>query len=1296
MITGSDFNGMCDSTPEAIEPIANYRFDECEYTGAAFEVVDQTGNYAATTFSGFNTSEQGQIERFADLSDKDHHIETSIPLPSSFTVSAWFKKPTSNSGSPYFVLGAMQSGGDLLYVDRTNNWRWGVYNPSTGSQDGDFSFASLDNNWHHLALVYSGGQTQLYIDGSLEDSVNRAPTGTLKYIGTSFDGVTGSNAQGFRAALDEFMVFDSALSGSAIQTFYDNQNAQKNYDGSDRDTVNCLIPSTEYRFDETEYSETADEIVDSIGGFHGLAKDSQPTEGKVCNAIDLSASGTTNYAILDENILTGKTDFSISLWAKTSKTSNQSILSGAGASTNELIMWFTSHTRFLPYLKGSQNGTITTDSIADNNWHHIVWTRQGSQSCLFVDKVLQGCVTQTTLPLSIQSLILGQEQDSVGGRFSSSQAFDGLIDEFLIFEQAISVADIATIYDNQDAGLGYDGSTRDCPISVIPPPILDIQFDETNWTDANSVIDSSGNNYHANAVNATPTEGLICRAADFTSAGINDYITLDSNTLHNRNNFTISLWYKTPKTGPQSLISAGNSSQLNELIFWFTNDTRFSPHIKGGSQSITTNTVAGDVWHHLVWTRSGSNNLFYRDGVLQAGTATLSGGALNITSLILGQEQDSLGGGFDSSQAVEGLIDELLVFDKALSSTDVHEIFTNQNNGLNYDGTSRADCQPLLDHFEIEHDGQGLTCEAESITIKACANASCSTLNTDTVDVGLSINGTFHKTVTVSGGSTITTFPFTSPGTATLSLDQTFECENGASTSCDVVFSDTGFRFFSNVEGTSIPTQLSGKPSNLGFEASTLKVQAIEKNPDTGACQASFINTTAIEMAATCVDPVACASSQVAINNLSTTSNISTLDNADTLSYSSVELDFSDNTVNSAEFVFTYPDAGKVQLHARYNIPDENGDPSGNYMLGSSNTFVVRPFGFYVEVSDNPKAQTAAGDKFIAAGEDFKTTLTAIQWQAADDSIDNNGNPDDGADLSDNAATLNFGKEVSPETALIEQAIVLPNPGALGDLTNSNFSGFDDGKATVADMTYDEVGIISFSANLTDNSYLGVEDVVGSEPYVGRFIPHHFELTPIVEGELKSVCDITIPSSEMGFAYSGQMSSSSSGKGALQYDLLPEVTITPQAKGGSHTQNYTGNFNKLILSGITRFQVDDGTGTLVDAPIEDAERKGVDDINKVKLTANFFDASLTESSAVLSFEYSALDNFIYTHEQNSEIIPFTSDIKLRLASVIDEDGVTANDADGDPDGAGAIVEADTVITLNPTGKEIRFGRAYLE
>lgn len=418
--------------------------------------------------------------------------------------------------------------------------------------------------------------------------------------------------------------------------------------------------------------------------------------------------------------------------------------------------------------------------------------------------------------------------------------------------------------------------------------------------------------------------------------------------------------------------------------------------------------------------------------------------------------------------------------------------------GSNNDGNNTT----TLDHFEINHDGQGLTCEAEQITIKACADASCSTLYTDEIVVKLSINATVDQTVTITDGSASTNFVYTTAETATLSLDQTYECKDGASTSCNVVFADTGFRFFSNTEGIVIPTQLSGKPSNIGFNASNLIIQAIKKSPDTGACQAAFIDATAIDMAATCVEPIACAGSKVAISYLDTTTDIPTLDNGSLLTYSPVALNFGDNPVSSAGFVFNYPDAGKVQLHARYNIPDKDGNPSGNYMLGSSNPFVVRPFGFKLDFSQDGNGANAFAENallapdasksvFKKAGEAFTLTATAMQWLSNQDD-DGNGVPDDFTILNNsNLVAGNF----ADETLIVTANLLAPSGGNNPALEPPNPINSFANSLVSNNYKYHEVGIIELSANLNGDYLLSGDNIQGRITNVGRFIPNHFELT---------------------------------------------------------------------------------------------------------------------------------------------------------------------------------------------------------
>lgn len=1057
------------------------------------------------------------------------------------------------------------------------------------------------------------------------------------------------------------------------------------------------VPILDYRFDDCSYTGSTNEVFDQQEDFHGRAIGvPDPIADAVVNqSMDLSANGTSDWVQVPNDAIDGLNDFTIAVWIKTSVSkSQQEIFHALGGSTGddelEIYLIDADEVRVKVRDEGDELELNNGVNLTDGNWHHLVITRKGEDVCLFVDGEEQECddgVNNGALDVpELNAIVIGQEQDAYGGGFNASQSFEGKLDEFKIYDTKLTSTNIKTIYDNELAGKNYDGTVRTAP--QCNSLIANFRFDESSWSGAaGEIIDTAGN-FNAQAKNGANTARTnparignpgTCGYGVFD--GVDDYVEIaDNNALDLPNELTISTWIypqSIPSSGLMAILSKDENYEFHVTpageINWWWSTNQFST--SGAA-------IRANNWYHIAITYKNGQQRIYVDGEILASQAYTGQLAVNNDALQIGQDQ------FFSGRYFHGAIDEVQLYNQALTNAQVNELYL-----------ATHPCDSFVDHFEINMlDGQGLTCEADIIKLRVCSDASCSVLNPDAIDAVLSVadsgGNTLTKNVTVVGGELDVQYIHTQAGAVSLSLNQAFECINGSPTLCDVTFADTGFRFYATTEGTPIPEQLSGKPSNVGFLASTLKVQAIEKNADTGACQAALIDTPAIEMAASCVDPIACAGNQVVINNLITTTNIPTLNNGAALTYSPVALDFADDTQNSAAFALTYADAGKIQLHARYNIPDDNGDPSGNYMFGSSNNFVVRPFGFYVNVIDNPKAQTATqiNSVFKKAGDDFTTHLSAVQWQAADDT-NNDGVPDSGANLANNPPTINFGNEITPEKAIINDSLYLPAAGKEGDLVNDSFTHFVNGVATNNNMTYSEVGIVNFAANLTDNSYLGAGDVTGSEPYVGRFIPHHFELTIALDGELKSVCDITEPSSVMDFAYIGQLSKASPSKGALQYLLKPEVTITPQTKFNSHTENYTGDFTKLLLSGVKRFEIDDGTGTLVLAPVEDRVKRGADEVNKVKLKANLAEGNLTKVAGVLSFQYSSADNFIYTHEQNAEVSPFTSIIHLSLVSVIDEDGVTANDADGLGDTG---IATDTVITLKPTGRQIRFGRAYLD
>ncbi|MFT5543469.1 MAG: MSHA biogenesis protein MshQ [Glaciecola sp.] len=458
---------------------------------------------------------------------------------------------------------------------------------------------------------------------------------------------------------------------------------------------NNIQAEAEYRFDERQYDDVDDEVIDSIGGLNGRAKGAQTVAGKICNAVDLRPTDINDYIILDENILSNKTDFSVSLWVNSSKTSNQSLLSGAAASgsPNELIMWFDSDKQFRPFFQNQTGGTVNIDSIADDTWRHLVWTRSGSQNCLYRDAILQGCVTGSTSAVSIASLILGQEQDDVGGGFDASQAFDGLVDELLVFDEAISATEVAQIYTNQDGGLNYDGSARSCTIL----PLLDYRFDECSYTGvAGEVIDQTGNfNASSIGVPSPIDDAILNKSLDLSADSASDWISVPSGVVDGLDDFTVSLWFKTEVTKSQQAIlhALGSSASDDELKISLKDGTRVIIEVRNRSRNLNSNVpLTNNAWHHLALTRVDQDICLFIDGAEQQCKGNSESGVLSVNNadaIVIGQKQKNYGGDFNTNPDFEGQLDEFKIYDTELSESEIQGIYLSELAGNNYDGSAR-------------------------------------------------------------------------------------------------------------------------------------------------------------------------------------------------------------------------------------------------------------------------------------------------------------------------------------------------------------------------------------------------------------------------------------------------------------------------------------------------------------------------------------------------------------------------------------------------------------------------------
>ena len=590
-------------------------------------------------------------------------------------------------------------------------------------------------------------------------------------------------------------------------------------------------------------------------------------------------------------------------------------------------------------------------------------------------------------------------------------------------------------------------------------------------------------------------------------------------------------------------------------------------------------------------------------------------------------------------------------------------------------GTTSVTCAASggPDHFAIVHDGTGVTCQAELVTVTAHkANDDVEAGYTGTLNLTTSTSNGDWSVFSGSGvltpagadsGSASYVFDSADNGVLQLLLKDThveavninvFDISSGATETSgsalpaedlNLAFTETGFRFIDAADVPIIGTQIAGKESATAPNPQSLYLQAIRASDDGSTCNGVFADGTTVnvDLGSSCSNPVSCLAGQrVSVTNNGITTAIANPQNQDAgLNYSSVPLTFITNS--RAPLVLNYADAGEIQLNARYTIPLGTGAPSGNLMIGNSNAFVVRPFGFDMDFSgqraadylddgllnnstgaNDSYAVDASGSVFQIAGADFPLTLRALVWDSTDDA-DFNGEPDACANLTDNATTQNFGSETTaivPSDVTLGHTLVEPVAGVAGTLTTSaNSVSFASGVGSKT-ISWNEVGVMDQDVTLT--SYLGAgQDVLGNVCNVGRFYPNNFVINNIILTNRSDVAACPDPFTYMAENFS------------ISYDLQATSVNPP----GSITQNYINSFAKLdpaVLADMNYGATDSGTNLTA---------------RLAAASAGVFTAGAAPVTATLSFSRNATPDGVYNNLQIG-IVPTDSDgVTLLLAAL---------------------------------------------
>lgn len=444
-----------------------------------------------------------------------------------------------------------------------------------------------------------------------------------------------------------------------------------------------------------------------------------------------------------------------------------------------------------------------------------------------------------------------------------------------------------------------------------------------------------------------------------------------------------------------------------------------------------------------------------------------------------------------------------------------------------------------IDHFQLDHSGQPLTCNPETVTVKACADAACTTLITDPVTATLSLTPTSASngwiggnTVTFSGGSTKVQLRNNTPTAVTIGVSgstpttkpfSTTLCKAGAGTpsaaACTLNFADSGFFF-------DVPDIYSNQPQDV-------TISAVKKDDITKQCVPGFTGVRSVGFWGTYNNPNTNSfGSKISIdgNTIATYAGSVSSPTPTTL-----DLTF-DNQGKATLKKVTYSDAGQMKLSASHN---GSGETAGLVMTGSD-TFVARPVGLCITP---PQGVCAAGDSscpvFKKAGETFQVDIKAMAWESAND----------GDICAGNLITPNF---ALTNIALATQ-LVAPIPGQnaqVGTASYNHSNGMGINNINKVTQSVSEVGVFRMTATPPANGYFNYTIPSAQSQPVGRFVPWDYSLS---NGFITPACN--------AFTYMSQPFASG-------------FVLTARNLQKGTTQNYQGAFAKGVAEMVAANALD--------------------------------------------------------------------------------------------------------------------------
>lgn len=415
------------------------------------------------------------------------------------------------------------------------------------------------------------------------------------------------------------------------------------------------------------------EVRDTVGGLIGdlsAAGASLVSGGKAGGALSLD-KGTGGYVTMGDVLRLGAGPYSFVVWVKTSTTdTDTAVLSKHwSGSTSGYFIGINSNGSYgaanKAWFYNWYNGwePLSSTTVNDDQWRQIVAVRGNGFVRIYVDGLpIESTQTDRGLndpPEGTPFLVGGY---SVGG--NPLATFTGMVDDLQVYDHALSDSEVQWLFTNP-------GQTPCAPAGLV-----------SWWKAENSAEDSFGDNDMSSPNAPGYAAGRVNKAFRFN--GTTQYLQDNTPQRIPEGN--------TPRTVLAWIKWAGENSVAHQNIFsygiWGTDSRTFfferrsstgKLYLTGYNNDLSGNTVINpNVWYLVAVTHDGTTTKLFVNGAEDGSGAKTLDTTIGPVGIIIGDAPANDG----NHGKFNGLIDEVAVFNRALSQQEIAAIYSGPGGGL--------------------------------------------------------------------------------------------------------------------------------------------------------------------------------------------------------------------------------------------------------------------------------------------------------------------------------------------------------------------------------------------------------------------------------------------------------------------------------------------------------------------------------------------------------------------------------------------------------------------------------------